>query len=488
MSTTVDWWDELATLALLGSDRRPAEGFSFLPGALGDAATRSRGEPAAVLLDVAAMAVGYRRGGVRPVVTAAEADRAPADDLLRPGRAAAARLADLLRRNDLELVMWWCSSALGAGRSAPPECLPELLDLGTRQPLLRPAVAGVLGSRGRWLARMHEPWTAAFPNPGPRAAPALARDTPAGSWEQEPGSHRARLLGLSAEGLGPDEEPFLEAALDDRRADVRRAAAELLSTLRTSRYSQRMLGRATSFVRSASGSRSGRSRLRRLVVSVPDRLDAAAARDGITDVPPGVASRAGRRPEAVQQWWLEQVVAATPLAAWQQLGDDPREVLAADVDEPWRQALRAGWAGAAVRQRDRDWAVALLESPSRHRVEELLALLAAADLVPAVRHRLAGLGPAEVMLAVRWLAVVPLPWPDAVAADVLAWVLRLTGALHPRSAEPLLNLMSYWFPPGTAHAVRAAAEDLPPGDPWRHPLRAAARVIALRTLIHEELQ
>src|SRR3954451_17345502 len=144
------WWDELAVAALLGTDRRPLVEFSFLPGKLGTTAARLTGDPAAALLDATGPAVGCRRGGVVADVTRADPEPAPADALPRAGRRAGARLADLIERADLELLVIWCATAAEAGRLAPPECLPGLLDLATRQPLLRAAVAPVLGERGRW--------------------------------------------------------------------------------------------------------------------------------------------------------------------------------------------------------------------------------------------------------------------------------------------------------------------------------------------------
>ncbi|HST81296.1 MAG TPA: DUF5691 domain-containing protein [Kineosporiaceae bacterium] len=508
------WWDELAVAALLGTDRRPITEFAFMPGKLGTTAARLTGDQAAVLLDAAALAVGYRRGGVTAGRAMTEPDRAPADGLPRAGRKAAARLIDLLQGADLELLMFWCSTAAEMGRLAPPECLPDLLDLGVKQPVLRPAVAPVLGERGRWLARQQPAWTKAFPavvNPADSATdPAEAKPidpqiwylgTPvqraswlrairrvdpaagvaalAATWAKESGPHRAGFLPLLSEGLGPADEALLETALDDRRADVRQVAADLLAALQTSDYADRMRSRAKRFVHPE------RVMLRtKLVIDVPDRLDPAAVRDGLTDSRPGTRMTA----ESRSQWWLEQVIAATPLSAWSQLFDTPEAAIGHHFDEPWHQAIQAGWAWAAFRQRNVDWAVALLGTRSRYRVEELLSLLDGEVLVTALRRRLAHLGPAEVQLLGRYLDVCPSPWPPEVAADVLAWLQPRMPQLHPRSAQPVLNLMSYRFPIEAGPAVIAAADDLPLDDLWRSALRSVARLISVRTRIYEELQ
>jgi uncharacterized protein DUF5691 len=516
-----DWWDELAVAALLGTDRRPLGEVSFLPGELGAAAGRLTGDPASVLLDAAALAVGYRRGGTMPGTTSPDPNaepgaepgaypdltpvgRAPAEELPRAGRAAAARLGELLQGGDLELLLYWCATAARLHRPAPPECLPGLLDLAVKQPLLRPAVGAVLGERGRWLARQVPSWAKVVPDAQPRidldpqiwrlGTPtqragwlrALRRSDPAAAvaalaetWTQESGPHRAGFLPLLADHLGPADEALLETALDDRRQDVRRIAADLLAALPSSAYADRMRSRTKSFVHPE------RVRLRtRLVVDVPDRLDPAAARDGITDVRPSTRMTADSR----RQWWLEQVVAGTPLGAWEQLFETPQQALATHFDEPWQPAIQAGWAWAAVRQQNQDWAQALLGARARHRVEELLALLDGEALAAAVSGRIARLGPTDVQLLTRYLDVCPVPWPPEVAADVLAWLRSRIRELHPRSAQPLLNQMSYRFPIEAGPAVGAAADDLPLDDLWRIALRTVARLISVRTRIHEELQ
>jgi hypothetical protein len=121
-------------------------------------------------------------------------------------------------------------------------------------------------------------------------------------------------------------------------------------------------------------------------------------------------------------------------------------------------------------------------------VEELLALLDGEALAVAVRARIARLGPTDVQLLTRYLDVCPVPWPPEVAADVLAWLLSRMPQLHPRPAQPLLNLMSYRFPIEGGPAIIAAADDLPLDDLWRAALRNVARLISVRTRIHEELQ
>lgn len=216
MSVTDGWWDELAVAALLGTDRRPELKIGSLPAELAAPAARLTGDPAAILLDVAALAVAYRRGGAPPEHLAGEPPRAPAEPSGRPTARAAALLAELLDRKT-ELVRYWCEAAAGAGLVAPEAQLPALLDLASAQRALRPAIVSVLGQRGRWLAQLQPGWAAlaaqASPSPGVAVDPQV--------WEFADPADELRPLGGDLELVvryltaapSPWPEPVAEAAL-----------------------------------------------------------------------------------------------------------------------------------------------------------------------------------------------------------------------------------------------------------------------------------
>lgn len=86
--------------------------------------------------------------------------------------AATARLAMILT-DRLHLLPEWLKLVGEAGYRPPDVLLPELLDLGVRQPEVARALAKVLGPRGEWLAGLNPRWAgilrAAQPQ-GPRAA------------------------------------------------------------------------------------------------------------------------------------------------------------------------------------------------------------------------------------------------------------------------------------------------------------------------------
>jgi len=318
-------FDDLVAAATVGVAHRPLH-IAGLAGVAGQHATVLDGaDPAAAVLDAAALMVTAQRAGVLP-----------APGVIPPGPAAAdtvpelpARAAEALPRlcSDPVLLAGLLSTAASAGYRAPAPLLPALLDTAAMHTALRPAVAGVLGARGRWLARHRRDWQrvtdAAAPTPaddpgvwetGSRAErraylamqrerdPGAARELLAAGWSRETGEDRADLLAVLAHRLSAADEEFLEAALDDRKGAVRAAARHLLARLPGSAFRRRAAERAAPLLRAERA-----TPRRRLVVSLPEAADRAAARDGIGARPPasGIGARA---------WLLTQLIAAVSLA------------------------------------------------------------------------------------------------------------------------------------------------------------------------------
>lgn len=378
-------WEELVTTALLGTDRRPAAG---------------DGGPAG-LLDAAALHTVRRRAGLLPAAPAARPEPAPADPRPPLPPAARRRLAQLLadrsasggsggRRGtapDLtELIPQWLATANQQGFQAPAALLPALLDAARSRTDLRPQVLAFAGPRGLWLAGLNPEWKFALrgssggsPLPDPTDPEAVTRLWEEGlfaervallgavrahdpsaalallatTWATERAEDRLMFLDSLRTGLSAVDEPFLEQALSDRSRNVRSTAAELLSALPESALAGRMASRALSCV-SPDLTGDGAS----VAVEAPHECDAAMERDGVVAVPP---SGRGER-----SWWLGQLVEAAPLATWPARfsGRSAREVVDLPVADGWAEELHAAWCRATVRQRDPEWARALLGAPS----------------------------------------------------------------------------------------------------------------------------
>jgi hypothetical protein len=363
-------WRDLVTASLIGTERT-AVPLVAVPGVPIPADAPK--DPAAILLDRAALLTVARRGG-RPPEKAEPPPGAEPDPAPTVSPAAGHRLARMLSGEHPDLLTEWLSAAVTRGLRVPAYLLPALLDRARRvssaDPELRRLAALAGGSRARWLAGLNPDWkfVTAHTSAGDDAwrlgdagqrrgyltvlrgrDPDAARELIAASWDAA-GPERVMFLSVLADGLSLADEPLLEAALDDRAAEVRDRAAYLLARLPGSALGQRMAERARGCLHLARGV-SGT----RLVARPPAECDAAMGRDGIT---PG--SGAGRSQLAGQADLLLEVIARTPLDTWTgEFGKSAGQILAVPAGG-WVPVLFTGWSRAAMAQRDQEWMAALI--------------------------------------------------------------------------------------------------------------------------------
>lgn len=492
-------WPEIVAATLVGTDRRPAEG------------------GAATLLDLAAEHGLRRRAGVDAAHGVTLPETAP-DDAARPAtRAATTRLAGLLdpftsidgrgAETRLELVDEW----LEHGRLAAGDLLPALLDLGRRHRRLRPALLAAGGERARWLAaqradwryllgeaderELTEPWDLApigrrigHLTALRRRDPKAGRELLMSTWNSENADDRAALLGTLDIGLATDDEELLEPALDDRRREVRGMALDLLARLPDSRYGTRMAERGRACLR---------PQLRRVDVRPPNQCDAAMQRDGVAArAPAGTGQRA---------WWLEEVLARTPLAIW----GSPDELLAKQIPEEWAGVVRRGLGRAAALQCAGDWAAALVdrlwpEATAAQRPDDRLLLEALYEALPAGQRaeRAAQVlrddpGRATAAGVERLLELCPRPWPPPLADAALGAIAALIrGGASTWRLAGLVTLAGTRMPltvadRPTAVAVelmRAAFAEDRPTDPRLGTIDQLLDVLRFRHDMNEELE
>ncbi|MFF4793229.1 DUF5691 domain-containing protein [Streptomyces sp. NPDC001276] len=522
-------WEELVTTALLGTDRRTPPG-----GAPGRTAP-------VVLLDAAAVQTVRRRAGLRPAPAARRPEPAPEDPRPPLPAAAARRLAALLadrpgaaggRRGTapdlMELLPQWLAAANAHGYAPPPEALPALLDAARGRTDLRPAALAFGGPRALWLAGLNPDWRFALrAAPGADAArsgsedadrvrklweeglfaervallasirartPAAARELLAGSWATERAEDRLMFLDSLRTGLGPDDEAFLEQALSDRSRNVRSTAAELLSALPGSALAARMAARARSCV-AVDHTRGTPT----LVVEAPHECDSAMERDGI--VPKAPAGRGER------SWWLGQLVEAAPLGTWPGRlgGRTPREIVALPVADGWQGELHAAWCRAAVRQRDAQWARALLGPPAAPEAggpgavslaerAKLLGTLDAAERADWVAGFIAAHGLPE---AFQLLGVCAVPWAAPLGRAVVdALNIARDAGSYPWSFSGVMGLAERCLDPAEASrldgllAVPDEAEDASPGAGgyWAEAFQRLVTTLRLRSAMAGELE
>jgi hypothetical protein len=503
-------WDDIVAAATVGTDVR-AIALGELPGpAAAHSGVVAGDDPAAAVLDAAALVGAARRAG-RPLPTVAhDPAQVPAAGP-ETARELSLRAGSLLARravaNDPLLLVTLLESAATAGRLVPPPYLPALMEVATRTRAVRRALVPLLGRRGAWLGALRAEWAwAAGTGPsgagagtsvwehGERAErvealaalrarePDTARDLLVQAWPGLRGD-RAPFVAPLATGLSLRDQPFLESLLDDERASVREAAIPLLAALPGSAYQRRAAERAGQLLQVR------RSVLGRRIVATPPRVDAVAERDGIP---------AGEIPA------LTAAVAAAPLATWPQtMGIEPATLTKLPVEGGLAMAVHAAWRAAAVREGEQRWLTALLAA-----TPELLERGAqfpprlwppdtalSAALAPAARsERVAGLlrrdrDQAVSAETVSELAACPRPWPEPLAAAVLAQLAVQSGRGHvvPSSVRELLRLAGAGLPTGAVEAVEGLAHRAPPPTTWPALLRSLATTVSIRRTFSKEL-
>ncbi|MGH3254253.1 MAG: DUF5691 domain-containing protein [Streptosporangiaceae bacterium] len=411
-------WQDLVTASLIGTERSPVPP-AGIPGVLTpDPASPGR-DPAAILLDRAALLTAARRAGRRPDQAepppAAEPDPRPA-----VSRTAGRRLARMLGGEHPDLLAEWLTAATASGLRPPPQLLPALLDRarrgGSEDWDLPRLVAEAGGPRARWLAGLNAEWQFALAETttgdeawrlgtaSQRRAyltalrardPGAARELVAASWASAGTAERVMFMKVMTRGLSLADEPLLEAARGGGPGSVSAMAADALMALPGSALSQRMAGVAVRRLRLEQDRRGPR-----LVLVPPTASDAAMQRDGIT---PGLdAAGPGLAPTGGMTF---HIVARIPLRTWtQEFGLTAAQIVAVPAGE-WAPSLFTAWSRAAVWQGDHDWMAALIGQALTGRSPRMAAEIQALDTL--VRRADPALGAPDAL---------PGPRPDAVPA------------------------------------------------------------------------
>lgn len=370
------YWQQLASQALFGAGRQP---LPPPPEALVRLLGQNEGRSAeASLLNAAVLSRGYLDAGslpdtdIRPAPAAA-----PAETLAYAGGAARDLLSQLIATKQWALLPEWFERAAARGLLVPAPLLPGLFELGRQHRDWRGFMLPALGQRGRWLAQHHPEanWVRDSDNPDGAAAddegvwrhgsleqraawltrarrrdPAAARALLEAVLPQERAEARDALLAALKEGLGDDDEPFLENLLGDRSRNVRVSVAQLLAQLPASRWNQRMLARAALWLQYDAAAKT-------LTVTPPSECPPDLRRDGVDPQPP---HRQGER-----AWWMQQALTfLSPELLARHLGLPKTALMTLALASDWSTPLLHGFHDAALLHRDGEVAAAILAKHS----------------------------------------------------------------------------------------------------------------------------
>lgn len=288
------------------------------------------------------------------------------------------------------------------GRRLPIGDLHLVLEAAVNRRELRPLLAAVLGDRGRWFADLNPIWRFdelltvdpddeacwKFGTPAERVAwlaavrsvdPDRGRSALAADFGADDAPTRAALLATVITGLAPADEPFLDAALDDRSGEVRARARDLLARLPDSAYVGRMRDRIAARINPTRGGRW--------------QVDLGGL--GPTDQRDGVAlDRADQLPGATA---VRALVGGVPLATWSTDFDYPAVELADIRAGSLELGPLPGLRAAALRERDGSVAEAVLRHAEWGSDPELVGCLAKDRHDAVLAARVRSRGPADSM-------------------------------------------------------------------------------------------
>lgn len=366
-------WKTLTSIALLGTDRAatefplPEAVVALLPATTPAEARVLR--VAGILGLLQATTYGSAPEAVLPAPAAEETSVA----VSRPDFSAL--LQTILGEGNLTLIREACALLAGKGALLPPVLIPVALEHARRHKTLREPVQNVIGKRGAWLASQNEAWkfsaAADAEDTDPklwdtgtplqrqsylaylhRAQPAEAIALMRTAFPSESAANRVSFLEAINSSVTAEDASFLTDLLaHDRSKEVRAQVAAALSALPESEFAQRMSARLAQCI-----FMERKLLAKRLKIEPPTEFTADMAKDTLEQKPP---HQVGER-----AWWLQQMVALTPLTWWEKhLGLDPAEVLSHVNKNEWLKPVLAGLQTAVNRQpKAEDWAVALLDT------------------------------------------------------------------------------------------------------------------------------
>lgn len=247
-------WAELVSTALIGTDRRPVPQVTGADAQAGDASQ----DPALTLLSQAALAgLAWRVGRPPERFEGTLPTPAPVDSRPPLPEPAARRLRTILDSYPKYLPEW-LSAVRAAGYRLPAVFLPQLLDLGRTNMLIRVDLAAVLGEPGRWLVTSGGNWKYLLREARTRLRPEdwqspdaderiayvaglYLSDAPAArqlireTWAGERVPVKLGLLALLSRYPDPEDLSFVQALIRDPSKQVRDEATLLAGSLERKR-------------------------------------------------------------------------------------------------------------------------------------------------------------------------------------------------------------------------------------------------------------
>lgn len=272
---------------------------------------------------------------------------------------AASAFIDLYENAFTPFITEWIDVAYSNNLLAPPRLLPQLLGFGQANEHTRPAVAGIAGNRGHWLATQLNKWPWLHTDklqdlpdeiwytgtPAERltwlpvkleADPGFAAQAIENIWASESPDTREAIVELVACYTHIAHETWLQQkALTDRRQSIRRLAIRALMKIPGSGFRKRSLQRAAELVKLNKNSLTQST----LSCEPPQKFIQEWTRDGLKEKSP---SGSGHK-----DYWLLQILSIVPLKDWPVLTGHEKP-MQLKINSDWAGSLEKAWRNAAL--------------------------------------------------------------------------------------------------------------------------------------------
>jgi hypothetical protein len=293
------------------------------------------------------------------------------------------KLRELLANEQQIWVIEWLRHANTNHQRLSNQVLVGVLQYAsTRAEVKTQITAGLLGSRGQWLAQCNPAWNAlgkhsisvssnvevfelgtiservAWLEAERQRDPDAARERLQQGWAKESGDDRVKLIETLSIQLGPNDEAFLERCLDDRKQDVRKAAIDFLRKLPDSQFVARHVRRASQYIQftSSTGQHfaaytdtvttlsslldqatvTDPKKTGEIHITLPEQYDKTWERDGISGKP--TEKTIGQK-----TFWLRQMLEFVPAMFWPQYwGINPSVFLQLVLKHDFSESLIQG--------------------------------------------------------------------------------------------------------------------------------------------------
>lgn len=356
--------DEILKHAIIGTARAPKT--DRLDAAAGELGLPENGERAKKLLGLAAVEGRVRRAGH---LFLKKENAAPPVFLNENwpicSPIAARMLRQILGGAFAPALAEFIGLAVFHQKSLPPASLPTILELFFEKKIDWHLLKNAVGGRGKWLAAQHPDWKNLLEKPEAAEAdwfdgalperlaflrkhraenPAAAREFLQKTWDEAPWEHRAQFIAALETGLSPGDEVFLEAAIFDKRKEVRWQAIRLAAKNRGSRFAGQLFDFAAQSV--VFDKKSGK---------INAVLDKNSLNNSVLQI---LENTAAAKTGAADATILAEIVALVPPENWEtHFGETPETLVrafeAAELLPPVFEAVHSGFS--------EKWQLALLQ-------------------------------------------------------------------------------------------------------------------------------